>query len=93
MTSRRARLGRVDLPDLEVPETAPEFPASLYPARLERLRARAASRGYDRLVLYADREHSASIAWLTGFDPRFEEAILILGAAGKPVLLDRKSVV
>ena len=37
-------------------------------------------RGYDRLVVYADREHSANLAWLTGFDPRFEEAILIVGA-------------
>ena len=26
-------------------------------------------------VIYADREHSANLAWLTGFDPRFEEAI------------------
>ena len=33
------------------------------------------ARGYDRLVVYADREHSANLAWLTGFDPRFEEAI------------------
>ena len=39
-----------------------------------------ATGGYDHLVVYADREHSANLACLTGFDPRFEEAILIVGA-------------
>src|SRR5205085_1949469 len=28
---------------------------------------------------YADREHSASMSFLSGFDPRFEEAILVVG--------------
>ena len=35
--------------------------------------------GYDHLVVWGDREHSANIAYLTGFDPRFEEAVLIVG--------------
>ncbi len=39
-------------------------------------------RGYDRLVIWADREHSANLAYLTGFDPRFEEAMLIVGPTG-----------
>jgi Xaa-Pro aminopeptidase len=59
----------------------------LYATRLERLRERAAARGYDRLVLYADREHSANVSYLTGFDPRFEEAILIVGPSGEPAVL------
>ena len=46
-----------------------------------------ARRGYDRLVVYADREHSANLSYLTGFDPRFEEAILIVGATGAPAIL------
>jgi hypothetical protein len=54
---------------------------------LARLRARAEEAGYDRLVVYADREHSAGIAYLTGFDPRFEEAILVVGPAGEPAIL------
>jgi hypothetical protein len=29
-------------------------------------------------MVYADREHFANMAYLTGFDPRFEEALLIL---------------
>jgi Xaa-Pro aminopeptidase len=86
-TRGTARLAEVDLPELGTAEARPELPAELYRNRLERLRERAATAGYDRLVLYADREHSANLAWLTGFDPRFEEAILIVGPTGKPTVL------
>ena len=85
MTS--ARLATLELPDFGMPEAGPELPASTYPARLARLRERAADRGYDRLVIYADREHSANVAWLTGFDPRFEEAILVIGQGDEPAIL------
>ncbi len=83
----RARLAEISLPDFGMPAVRPEIPASLYAARVERLRERAEARGYDRLVVYADREHSASLAYLTGFDPRFEEAILVLGPSGDPAIL------
>jgi len=85
--ARRAHLAAVDLPDFGVAEERPALPSSLYAARLERLRGRAAERGYDALVLYADREHSANVAWLTGFDPRFEEAILVVRPTGAPTIL------
>jgi Xaa-Pro aminopeptidase len=87
MAPARARLAQIDLPDFGMPEGQPELPASLYPARLARLRERAEARGYDRIVIYADREHSANLAWLTGFDPRFEEAILVVGQTGDPGIL------
>jgi Xaa-Pro aminopeptidase len=81
------RLATVDLPDFGMPDAMPEIPADLYARRLERLRERMDARGYGRVVLYADREHSANIAWLTGFDPRFEEALLIVAPDGEPALL------
>jgi hypothetical protein len=81
------RLASIDLPEFGQPNTRPELPAARYPERLERLRARMAHREYDRLVVWADREHSAGIAFLTGFDPRFEEAILIVGPADEPAIL------
>ena len=28
-------------------------------------------------MVYADREHSANLSYLTGFDPRFEETLLV----------------
>jgi len=83
----RARLDRIDLPDFGMPADRPEIPASLYARRVERLRERADQRGYDRLVVYADREHSANLAWLAGFDPRFEEALLVLGPTDQPAIL------
>src|SRR5437773_652845 len=83
----RARLAEVDLPDFGMPAERPELPASLYPERLERLREKAEGRRYDRLVVYADREHSANLAYLTGFDPRFEEAVLVVGPTGPPAIL------
>jgi Xaa-Pro aminopeptidase len=82
-----ARVAEIDLPDFGADEERPEIPPSLYATRVARLRERADRRGYDRLVVYADREHSANLAFLTGFDPRFEEAILVVGPAGDPALL------
>ncbi len=85
MTS--ARIARVDLPDFGMPDAAPEIPAAVYQARLRRFRERGASRGYEALIVYADREHSANLAYLTGFDPRFEETLLVLGPSGEPAVL------
>ncbi|MEI8332457.1 MAG: aminopeptidase P family N-terminal domain-containing protein [Chloroflexota bacterium] len=82
-----ARLAEIDLPDFGMPEARPEIPAGLHAERLARLRERADERGYDRVIVYADREHSANLAYLTGFDPRFEEALLVLGPTGDPAIL------
>ena len=48
---------------------------------------RMEQRRYDHLVVWADREHSANLAYLTGFDPRFEEAVLVVSPGGDPALL------
>jgi hypothetical protein len=76
-----ARLAAIELPEFGMPDAAPELPAELYRARAERLRERGREDGFDALVVYADREHSATISWLTGFDPRFEEAIVVVDLA------------
>jgi hypothetical protein len=83
----RVRLATVDVPAFGGPDRMPMLPATTFAARLDRLRARAAASGYDHLVVYADREHSANLAWLTGFDPRFEEAVLVVGPDGEPAIL------
>ena len=82
-----ARLAPVALPDFGMPVAMPVLPDALYAERLARLRERMADRGYHRLVVYADREHSANLAYLTGFDPRFEEAILVVGPSDEPAIL------
>ena len=83
----RARLAPVSLPDFGMPDAMPEIPAATYTERLERLRERMEARGYDRLVVYADREHSANLSYVTGFDPRFEEALLVVGPDAEPAIL------
>ena len=82
-----ARLAEIALPDFGMSDAMPVIPADIYRDRLEQLRARADEHGYDQLVVYADREHSANLAYLTGFDPRFEEAMLIVGTSSEPAIL------
>jgi Xaa-Pro aminopeptidase len=82
-----ARLAVLDLPEFGVSEAAPTIPDDVYRRRIERLRERAGTEGYDTVVVYADREHSANLAYLTGFDPRFEEALLVLGDDPDPAIL------
>jgi hypothetical protein len=83
----RAELTQVDLPDFGMPEAMPQLPPRRHAERVDRLRERAAERGYDAVVVYADREHSASMSYLTGFDPRFEEALLVVGPGDQPAIL------
>src|SRR5262245_2497132 len=82
-----ARLAAVELPEFGSASTEPLLPPTMFAARLARLRASMEPRGYAHLVVWADREHSANLAYLTGFDPRFEEAVLIVGGTGDPAVL------
>ncbi|MDQ0208577.1 M24 family metallopeptidase [Alkalicoccobacillus murimartini] len=50
---------------------------------LDRLKSSEA----DILIIYADREHGANFGYLTGFEPRFEEAALVLNKEGNSFLL------
>lgn len=70
-----------------MPTGIPTLPDSIYRERLSELRRRADSAGQDVIVVYADREHSANMSYLTGFDPRFEEALLVVAPDGDPVVL------
>jgi len=77
-----ADLTTIDLPDFGMPSTEPELGEEVYRSRLATLRSRAAEEGYDALIVYGDREHFANISYLTGYDPRFEEALLIVPVDG-----------
>jgi hypothetical protein len=86
-TRSTARLADIALPDFGVPGVEPLLPPTVFVERLERMRSAMDARGYDHLVVWADREHSANMAYLTGFDPRFEEAVLLIGPSGDPAIL------
>ena len=87
MPGARVELADITLPEFGLPDLEPVIPAATYEARLAATRQRMDSAGYDALLVYADREHFANMAYLTGFDPRFEEALLILAPHGIPTLL------
>lgn len=77
-------LRSVQIPDFGASLKPPRIPAEVYERRCAAAYARA---GCDWLAVYADREHLANIAFLTGFEPRFEEALLLLGRRDRRILI------
>jgi Xaa-Pro aminopeptidase len=69
------RLEHVGVPPLLVPEVQPRLPAAEYEQRIDELTARVEA---DAIIVYADREHYANLSFFCGFDPRFEEALLVV---------------
>jgi hypothetical protein len=72
------------LPAFGLPEERPELPEAEYENRMAALREAVETQW---IVVYGDREHFANLAYLTGFDPRFEEAVLVLGPGDSRYLL------
>jgi Xaa-Pro aminopeptidase len=83
----RVELAEIGVPDFGLPSTEPSVPTETYQARLAAAERAAAEAGLDALLVYADREHFANLSYLTRYDPRFEEALLILVPGRAPVLL------
>lgn len=79
-----SHLQRVSIPDFKVPLIRPQIPADTLSARCDSAYTKA---GKTWLFVYADREHNANILHLTGFDPRFEEAVLLLGPKGRRIVI------
>ena len=80
----QVELRSIPAPPLASPRRQPLVSASEYERRVESLYSAAMS---DWVVVYGDREHAANLAFLCGFDPRFEEALLLLGPEGRRSLL------
>jgi hypothetical protein len=74
----------IAVPEFGLPTQAPQIPASVYE---DRCAAAYAAAKCDWLVVYADREHLANIAFLSGYEPRFEEALLLLGPNNTRILV------
>ncbi|EPE94629.1 M24 family metallopeptidase [Rhizobium grahamii] len=77
-------LASVVLPNFGALGTQPQIPPATYSARAD---AALKAAGTDWLVVYADREHFGNIMHLSGFEPRFEEALLLLGPCGRRVII------
>ena len=78
---------KVMLPDFGRAENRPEIKSETYLARIGRTLGKIRESGIDVLVVYADREHYANMSFLSGFDPRFEEALLLISKDGRKKLL------
>ncbi len=77
----------IALPEFGLPAERPELSPALHAERLARLQERMRAAGLSALVVYSDREHMANMAYLLDFDPRFEEALLVLVEGRTPTVL------
>lgn len=80
-------LKKVDLPEFGEPTVMPKIPREIFQNRIDSLMARCRIVEVDAIVVYGDREHAANIAYLSGYDPRFEEALLVIVPDAMPKLL------
>jgi hypothetical protein len=87
--TRAIELVDVEAPPLELAEDLPSVTAAELEARIAALRAAVDA---DWVVVYGDREHCASLIFLCNLDPRFEEALLVLGQDRRTLLLGKEDV-
>lgn len=81
------RLAEINLPEFDLPRELPVVPAETYRARVDSLFAEMDRRGLDAVVVYGDREHFANTAYLTGFDPRYEESLMVFVPGRVPTMI------
>lgn len=65
----------------------PEITGEDYLERIDHLWKMSQADKYTHIVVYGDREHFSNMFYFTGYDPRFEEALLILKRGEKPVIV------
>jgi Xaa-Pro aminopeptidase len=85
--SKKHRVIQIEWPEFGVAACPAPPVAAEFEARIAALRERMQEKKLTHIVIYADREHFANLTYLTGFDPRFEEALLIVGTKAKPLIL------
>jgi len=81
------QLTAIGLPSIGVETHFPDLPIIEYHRRHDDIVRRIRERSLDVLIVYGDREHAANLEFLTGFDPRFEEALLLVAKTGDRLLL------
>jgi hypothetical protein len=87
--TRSIEVVEIEPPPIEVPEALPTIEAAEFEARLAAVEEAADA---DWVVVYGDREHAASLIYLTNLDPRFEEALLVLGRGRRTLILGQEDV-
>lgn len=82
-----SRMQPVKLPNFGDAKVLPRIATAEYAQRIAAATERMQRGGLDFLAVYADREHFANMAFLTGFDPRFEESLMMMSKDGRRLLL------
>ena len=84
---KKALLKEIDWPDFGGDLSPVYFNAEELMARISRTRQMMEKDGLSHLIVYADREHFANLMYLVNYEPRFEEAVLILNQTDDPLVL------
>lgn len=89
MESNKVFLKEINWPDFGIPVDlkVPEPVVTEIEERLKRCHEMMETRGLTHLIVYGDREHFANLMYLTHFDPRYEESILIISQKDPPLIL------
>ena len=87
--ARAIEIVQTEAPPLALGDELPSISAAELDARIAALRDAVDA---DWIVVYGDREHAASLIYLTNLDPRFEEALLVLGPESRTLLLGKEDI-
>jgi hypothetical protein len=87
--TRAIDLIEVAPPPLELADELPSISGAELEERIAELKAAVDA---DWIVVYGDREHGANLIFLTNLDPRFEEALFVIGPDTRTLVLGREDV-
>lgn len=87
--TRAVELIEVPPPPLELADQLPSISGAELEARIAKLKAAVDA---DWIVVYGDREHSANLIFLSNLDPRFEEALFVIGPDTRTLVLGKEDV-
>ncbi len=77
----------ISLPAPTIPAAMPRFTSSDFGARIDKLRAAMESRGLDYIIVYGDVTAFANVYYLTGYDVKFEQTLLVVPQGRPPILM------
>ena len=82
--TRSVELARIGFPFADPPDSPPHIGTAEYERRLDALWD---STDVDWIAVYGDPEHRGNLSYLCGVDPRFEEALLVLGRNSRRLIV------
>lgn len=91
MSLRKIGLEKVPRPVSEEPVSVALTDQTMQ-ARYQRVLEQMKTQQLDCLVIYADKEHGGNFEYLTGFIPRFEEALLVIQRDKQYLLLGNENL-